>query len=218
MPTQKDYNSISDSYLILLQTARELFAEHGFHNTTIRMISKQANVNVAAVNYYFRTKENLYFEVFQDAFKSLYASFEDTVHEVSNDTTWREAIDKWLSFVLTLFLSDDPQYSLVRQIVAHERSTPSQLCRNLYDEFFIPVVNTLRDLLMMATHDLNGVEFRAFYLSILGQCTSYINRASPWDEFLIEKSIPRNEWIEIIKEQIKQNIFARCSYKPKNTN
>ena len=72
MSTQKDYNSISDSYLILIQTARELFAEHGFHNTTIRMISKQANVNVAAVNYYFRTKENLYFEVFQDAFKSLY--------------------------------------------------------------------------------------------------------------------------------------------------
>ena len=54
-------NSISDSYLLLIETARELFAKHGFHNTTVRMISKQANVNVAAVNYYFRSKENLYF-------------------------------------------------------------------------------------------------------------------------------------------------------------
>ena len=212
MSDQND-NSISDSYLLLLHTAHELFAKHGFHNTTIRMISKEANVNVAAVNYYFRSKENLYFEVFQEAFKSLYTSFEDTPQEVVDEESWKVAIDKWLGFVLTLFLSDEPRYTLVRQIVAHERTTPSQLCKTLYDEFFIPVVNTLHDLLLLANKDMPKTEFRAYYLSILGQCTSYINRTPPWDEFLIEKSIPREEWINIIKEQIKQNIFSRSSYK-----
>ena len=206
-------NSISDSYLLLIETARELFAKHGFHNTTVRMISKQANVNVAAVNYYFRSKENLYVEVFQDAFKSLYKSFDGALQEVVDEVSWKEEIDKWLTFVLTLFLSDEPRYSLVRQIVAHERNSPTQLCKNLYDDFFIPVVHTLRDLLWLANKDMPEKEFRAYYLSIISQCTSYINRAAPWDEFLIEKSLPREEWINIIKEQIKQNIFARSSYK-----
>lgn len=213
MDAKNHNNQINDSYLMLLNTARKTFAKYGFHNTTIRMISKEANVNVAAVNYYFRSKENLYFEVFQDAFKSLYISFEDTLQDITDEASWKEAIDKWLTFVLTLFLSDEPRYSLVRQIVAHERSTPTLLCKNLYDEFFIPVVNTLRDLLYLANKDMTKNEFRAYYLSILGQCTSYINRTPPWDEFLIEKSLPREEWINIIKEQIKQNIFARSSYK-----
>ncbi len=213
MTDKNTNNQISDSYLLLLNTARRLFAENGFYNTTIRMISKEANVNVAAVNYYFRSKENLYFEVFQEAFKSLYISFEETLQDVTDEASWKEAIDKWLTFVLTLFLSDDPRYSLVRQIVAHERNTPSKLGKDLYDDFFIPVVNTLRDLLRIVNKDMPEKEFRAYHLSIVSQCTSYINRTAPWDDFLIEKSIPREEWIDIIKEQIKQNIYARSSYK-----
>ena len=36
----------------LLAAATELFAEHGFHGTTIRDIAARAGVNVAAGNYH----------------------------------------------------------------------------------------------------------------------------------------------------------------------
>lgn len=40
-----------------------ILAENGVAGTTVRSITAEAGANVAAVNYYFRTKEELYREV-----------------------------------------------------------------------------------------------------------------------------------------------------------
>lgn len=49
----------------LLTAAQKLFAEKGFRGTSIRDIVTEAGSNVAAVNYHFGSKENLYREVFR---------------------------------------------------------------------------------------------------------------------------------------------------------
>lgn len=43
----------------ILNTAYKIAGEQGFHKITVRKIAKEAGVNVAAVNYHFRNKENL---------------------------------------------------------------------------------------------------------------------------------------------------------------
>ena len=48
----------------LLDTAEMLFAERGFEGTSVRQITDAAGANLGAVNYHFRSKENLYAEVF----------------------------------------------------------------------------------------------------------------------------------------------------------
>ncbi len=52
----------------LLDVACRLFAEKGFHKTTTQEICKKACTNPAAVNYYFKSKKNLYIESWQHAF------------------------------------------------------------------------------------------------------------------------------------------------------
>ncbi len=47
----------------ILLAAAELFAEHGYHGTTHQMMSDKAKVNIAAINYHFGSKENLYLRV-----------------------------------------------------------------------------------------------------------------------------------------------------------
>ena len=47
----------------LLQAAFEVFAEQGFKTTTVRDICCRADVNLASVNYYFGSKQELYNEV-----------------------------------------------------------------------------------------------------------------------------------------------------------
>jgi len=43
----------------ILQTAERLFAEHGFAGTSLRLLTRHAGVNLAAVNYHFQSKTRL---------------------------------------------------------------------------------------------------------------------------------------------------------------
>lgn len=49
----------------LLDEAEDLFAQRGYHAVSVREITKAAAVNLAAVNYHFGNKQNLYLEVFR---------------------------------------------------------------------------------------------------------------------------------------------------------
>ena len=53
----------------LLESASYIFAEKGFRDATIAEICERAGANLAAVNYYFRSKEKLYIEAWRSAFE-----------------------------------------------------------------------------------------------------------------------------------------------------
>ena len=53
----------------LLLTASMIFAEKGYHEATIAEICQQAETNIAAVNYHFQDKENLYLQAWRHAFQ-----------------------------------------------------------------------------------------------------------------------------------------------------
>jgi AcrR family transcriptional regulator len=57
----------------ILDIAESLFAERGFHATTLRDITQLANANVAAVNYHFGSKEALIEAVFERRLDALNA-------------------------------------------------------------------------------------------------------------------------------------------------
>lgn len=43
----------------ILDVAEVMFSQHGFNNTSLRMITSKANVNLASVNYHFGDKKSL---------------------------------------------------------------------------------------------------------------------------------------------------------------
>ena len=49
----------------ILDTAEVLFAQKGYRAVSVREITSAARCNLAAVNYHFGKKENLYLEVFR---------------------------------------------------------------------------------------------------------------------------------------------------------
>jgi AcrR family transcriptional regulator len=53
-----------DTQQRILDAAEQLFVEHGFAATSMRMIAAQAQVNIAAANYHFGSKDALYQAVF----------------------------------------------------------------------------------------------------------------------------------------------------------
>ncbi len=70
--------------LHILEIAEELFAEHGFADTSLRQITTVADVNLASVNYHFGSKKGLiqasvgrYMEQLAPSVDSALASIED---------------------------------------------------------------------------------------------------------------------------------------------
>ena len=72
----------------ILDKAEALFAQKGYQAVGVREITKAACCNLAAVNYHFGNKENLYLEVFrsrwapravrvQESFRKSLARYED---------------------------------------------------------------------------------------------------------------------------------------------
>ncbi|MFG1483135.1 helix-turn-helix domain-containing protein [Halobacteriovorax sp. HFRX-2_2] len=51
---------------LILATASRLFADRGYDNTSIRDIAKEADANVSAINYHFKSKAGLYAEVLNE--------------------------------------------------------------------------------------------------------------------------------------------------------
>ncbi|MEM9304347.1 MAG: TetR family transcriptional regulator [Pseudomonadota bacterium] len=56
----------------ILAAAETLFAESGFTGTSLRQLTQLANVNLAAVNYHFGSKDKLIQEVFRRRLDGLY--------------------------------------------------------------------------------------------------------------------------------------------------
>lgn len=68
----------------ILHTARNLFYEHGFHNTTSRMISDVSETNLGLLNYYFKSKNEigrLVYTNIRDTFDELIAKNEPQMND-----------------------------------------------------------------------------------------------------------------------------------------
>jgi AcrR family transcriptional regulator len=57
--------STKDTRARILDVAEELFGEEGFDRVSIRDITKKAEVNLAAINYHFGSKEDLIAAIFE---------------------------------------------------------------------------------------------------------------------------------------------------------
>ncbi|MEO0332890.1 MAG: TetR/AcrR family transcriptional regulator, partial [Bacteroidota bacterium] len=63
------------------QVAKRLFTERGYNGTKIRDVAEEAGVNIALLNYYFRSKERLYESIVIENFQE----YKGAIAKVLND-------------------------------------------------------------------------------------------------------------------------------------
>jgi AcrR family transcriptional regulator len=71
----------------ILDVAERIFSDLGFDGASTRMISGEAGVNMAMLNYYFGSKEGLFLAVFERKI----ASFQTLLQNIGSD----ESINSW---------------------------------------------------------------------------------------------------------------------------
>jgi len=155
----------------LLQAAFEVFAERGFKNTTVRDICRQAAVNVAAVSYYFGSKQALYEEVCRYSCGA--AGEAPAVLPVDTTAAPAEQLAFFVRFFMrTILLSGNS--SLQAKIMAREMMEPTAALQIIVREIISPrqeqLSGIIRALLGKAADE---TLVRRCCFSIVGQCLYY---------------------------------------------
>ena len=107
----------------ILETAVRLFAEHGYADTTSKMICKEAGVNIAAVNYHFGSRDDLYRAVLEDVHEHIVNERE--MEAIMNaDCSAEERLGMVLDAYIANIYNSQSWHS---RIWAHELIAPSTL-------------------------------------------------------------------------------------------
>ncbi len=164
----------SDTRRRLLEAAGEVFAEHGFRAATVQEICRRADANIAAVNYHFTDKEQLYRAVIR------YAEEEgggEEPHDLPPGTAAEERLRAHVEWFL-YHLLDEGRPAWHGRIIAREMIEPTAALDELVEGHMRETLGRLsaivRDLLGPgATEE----QVRSCCFSIKGQCLFYHNCA-----------------------------------------
>ena len=178
----------------ILSAAGEVFAEQGFEGATVRAITERAGVNLAAVNYHFRDKAELYTRVVVDACSARTAFREAMAGAGSPEEQLRSLIYRFLEYLL-----DPARPDWKRRLMAREMANPTTALdelvekniRPLRDEFLIP---TLREL---TGGCFNRRQLSYIGSSVMGQCLYFLQSRPIIDRLNPDFKIGKTEITEI---------------------
>jgi AcrR family transcriptional regulator len=155
----------------LLQAAAGVFAEVGYRAATIREISSRAGANVAAVNYHFGDKLELYTEVLRE---TLHSPSLEAIRDALESEMPREDVLRQVIKALLARMCTDGQYDLRWRLMMHELAQPTPAMSRIIDETSRPLYNRLRELVGgMIGRPGDHEETRLCTNSVIGQVILY---------------------------------------------
>lgn len=88
-----------DKLALILRTAAEIFADKGYHDTSIRDISRSTGISLSGLYYYFRSKDELLFLVQDHCFGVVLATAQQVLARESDpETRLRAFVENHLRF------------------------------------------------------------------------------------------------------------------------
>jgi AcrR family transcriptional regulator len=145
--SRKDKNDFTKKRL--LNVAEALFAQKGYDAVSIREITAAAHCNLAAVNYHFGNKQNLYLEVFRARWvpraKRLQEYFRKSL--ASQDSPTPAAVAKSLAQAFLVGPLSDEERHRHHQLMVRELGQPTEAFELVAEQVIRPFFKELADTL-----------------------------------------------------------------------
>ena len=193
-------NDVDTTRERIAEAAGEIFAERGFDGTTVRDICQRAGANIAAVNYYFGDKQQLYVEAVVRAhrWRMEQASLPEWSESTTAETKLADFIKTFIRRVLT-GPGDTWHTKLVMREMAHPTAACAELVQSSIRPQFEILLSILRDLL---PSDVSAERLRLTAFSIVGQCLFY-HFADP----VVRNLLTSKEYSELDVAKLAQHIL-----------
>jgi len=156
----------------LVEAAGHVFAERGYHATTVREIVKRSGANIAAVNYHFGDKLGLYTEVLQQLVR---AARVDAINSALDQKAPPEDILRAVIRTRLQSVTRPNLQDLHFRIMMHELVQPTPALSRVVNEVSRPIYERLLELVGRII-DLppKNEKTRLCVHSIMGQILVYV--------------------------------------------
>jgi AcrR family transcriptional regulator len=156
----------------LIDAAGHVFAERGYHATTVREICKRAGANVAAVNYHFGDKQGLYTAVLKHSVRA------SKVEMIQNALNQQAPPEEILRSVIRLRLqnavrADLPDWHF--RLMIHEFAQPSPVLSRVINEVSLPIYERMLEIVgRISGLPPHNEKTRLCVYSLMGQVFLYV--------------------------------------------
>jgi TetR/AcrR family transcriptional regulator, regulator of cefoperazone and chloramphenicol sensitivity len=160
----------------VLRAATELFAERGFHGTTMRDIAARAGANVASGHYHFGSKRDLYVEVLRATFAEIRAVLsrggvrpEQATLDRASPAELERLLERRIAVTLENLLGPQLHGALMQR----EMLDPSEALPLVVDEFIRPMMDEVAAIVRRLAPGLDDETVTRSVASIMGQTIFY---------------------------------------------
>ena len=168
----------------LLDAAETHFSEKGYEATSIRDLTADAGCNVAAVNYHFGGKENLYRQVYQRRCVALRDIRLKSIEKALSQENGKPSLQKLLREFANAFIEPLVQDSGGRRffvLAVREMLNPRLPEDMLLNEVINPVTMSFQDALMKVCPYLTKIKAHFCSQSVIGQLIQIVRMKAMFD-------------------------------------
>lgn len=192
-----------DTRAILLNVAEKLFLAKGYEHVRVRDITDRARVNVAAINYHFNSKDNLYRAVLRRRFREIARRSTDRINQViDNSASTPDPAEIIETFVRSFFDDVSASSEHRRHLAAvYREMSPDAVAPDLVaSELATPINSCLREALMLTNPHISENHAAFCASSITGQVLHFIFMRDIFRSLISTDS--EAEFIDIIIQHI----------------
>ena len=173
----------------LLEAAGAVFAERGYRNTTVRRICARAGANVAAVNYHFGDKLNLYLEVLRRAHARSLRRYPLDMGVLATAPPEERLRAFVRSFLFRIFATGPS--ARIGKLMAMEMVNPSAALETLVAKHIRPMAELLYGIISeLLGPGVQPQEVRLCGFSIISQCVFHAHCRSVVEELYPDQRFP----------------------------
>jgi AcrR family transcriptional regulator len=156
----------------LLDAAEQLFSEHGFDGASVRDIAATAGCNIAAVNYYFGSKDKLYTEVWRRQLVQMRDARLQAIERVMSESGGKPVLEELLRSFANAFLGpfrDETRSRRFMNLMAREMIDQLVPVNMFIDEVVKPTMGAVRGALLKACPGLEESRIPLLIIFLAGQ-------------------------------------------------
>ena len=166
----------------LIEAGLKIYSEVGYEKASTRLLAAEAGVNIAAIPYYFGSKEGLYLAVMDSIIDYYRQSLGDNLTQIQSaldnpNTTaaeYRSLFDHYMRKMVQFVLQGSPEREQISRIYSREQLDPTSAFERLYLGFVRNLHETIAALVTrILENKVSASEAKIVTQTLLGQVTVF---------------------------------------------